>query len=99
MQRPTDEETLLSNEKQGTYRSGVGLLLYLVKLSRPDICNPVHKLSKMMDKGTELHFKMLERVLLYIMQTKFLGLCFTPNFDEDWILKGCSDSDYAGGQG
>ena len=96
LSRPTDEEILLNNEKQSTYRSGVGLLLYLVKLSRPDICNPVRELSKMMDRGTELHYKMLERVLLYVMQTKYLGLCFTPDFDEDWVLKGFSDSDYAG---
>ena len=71
-------------------------MLYLVKLSRPDICNAVRELSKMMDRGTELHYKMLERVLLYVMQTKFLGLFFTPDFNEEWVLKGFSDSDYAG---
>jgi hypothetical protein len=34
------------------YRSRVGMLLYLTKYSRPDICNIVQELSKCMDSAT-----------------------------------------------
>ena len=41
LQHPNDVDELIDNEKPQKYRSGVGLLLYLVKLSRPDFCNAV----------------------------------------------------------
>ena len=40
-------------EDQKIFRSGVGMLLFLVKHSRPDIANGVRELSKLMD-GTTL---------------------------------------------
>ena len=40
-------EDKVSPKEHETYRSGVGPLLYLTKHSRPDICNPVRKLSKL----------------------------------------------------
>jgi hypothetical protein len=39
--RPNEEETKISDEEQTTYRSGVGMLLYLVKKLRSDISNSV----------------------------------------------------------
>ncbi len=44
--RPINEDEKISSEKQKLYRSGVGMLLYLVKHSRPDIANAVRELSK-----------------------------------------------------
>ena len=37
MDRPKEGDELLSQEQQKLYRSGVGMLLYLVKHSRPDM--------------------------------------------------------------
>jgi hypothetical protein len=37
---------------QKNYRSGVGMLLYLIKYSRPDISNAVRELSMCMDRAT-----------------------------------------------
>jgi hypothetical protein len=34
---------------QSKYRSGVGMLLYLIKYSRPDLADVVRELSKCMD--------------------------------------------------
>ena len=45
----------LPKEKQTKYRSGVGMLLYWVKFSRPDIANCIRELAKAMDKDTEAH--------------------------------------------
>ena len=64
----------LPNERQTRYRSGVGMLLYLVKLSRPDIANSVRELTKAMDCANEAHYKLLMRVLKYVLSTSDLGI-------------------------
>ena len=45
----------VTDEEQKLYRSGVGMLLNLVKHSRPDLSNRTQELSKFMDKATEGH--------------------------------------------
>jgi hypothetical protein len=45
-------DPLLTPEQQTKYRSGVGMILYLVKHSRPDISNAVRELTKVLDKAT-----------------------------------------------
>ena len=52
-------EEFLSWEGQEKYRSGVGILLWLMKHSRPDIANAVHEASKVMDGATKTHQKYL----------------------------------------
>jgi hypothetical protein len=47
--RPEKEDKLISKKEQTIYRSGVGMLLYLVKHSRPEISNAVRELSKVED--------------------------------------------------
>jgi hypothetical protein len=42
--RPQPGDLLISSEQQKLYRSGVGMLLYLVKHSRPDISNTTREL-------------------------------------------------------
>ena len=53
------ERASLNGRRQTRYRSGVGMLLYLVKFSRPDIANPVRELTKAMDCANEAHYKSL----------------------------------------
>lgn len=100
MIRNTDDKLALSKEKQSLYRSGVGMLLYLVKYSRPDIANAVRELSKVLDGSTEASFKEMLRVIKYILDTKDMGLRIEPTLtksaDEPWDLVCYSDSDYAG---
>ncbi len=48
MIRKKYEVQLILKEDQKLYRSGMGMLLYLVKHSRPDIVNPVRELSKVL---------------------------------------------------
>jgi hypothetical protein len=47
--RPSDETEKIDGDLQSTYCSGVGMLLYLIKYSRPDLANVVTELSKCMD--------------------------------------------------
>jgi hypothetical protein len=49
-------DPLISPEKQRQFRMGVGMLLHLVKHSRPDISNSVRALSKVADGATEGYF-------------------------------------------
>jgi hypothetical protein len=51
--QPGDQ--LITPEQQKLYRSGVGMLLYLVKHSRPDISNSTRELSKVGDGASEAH--------------------------------------------
>ena len=64
--------------QQKIYRSGVGMLLYLVKHSRPDIANAVRELSKALDGTSPAAYKELLRVLKYVMDTKTLSLKIHP---------------------
>ena len=73
--RPKDGEEKVNGESQTEYRSGVGMLLFLVKYSRPDIANAVRELSKVNDGATQAHQKELYRLIKFVIDTK------------DWRLK------------
>ena len=72
--RGKDTALILSKEKQERYRSGIGMLLYLVKHSRPDIANAVRELSKVLDCSTNGAYKEMLRCIKYVLDTKSLGL-------------------------
>ena len=76
------------------------MLLYLVKFSRPDISSSVRELSKAMDRSTDAHYKVLLRVLKYVVRTEDLGLIYDSgilvNFDGTWQIVAFCDSDFAG---
>jgi hypothetical protein len=55
--RPKYGYPLISPEKQRQFSMGDGMLLFLVKHSRPDISNSVRELSKVADGATDGHFK------------------------------------------
>jgi hypothetical protein len=86
-------------EEQKIYRSGVGMLLYLVKHSRPDIANAVRELSKALDGTSPAAYKELMRVLKYVLDTKNLSLKMHPEKQDEnmqWSIVAYSDSDFAG---
>ncbi len=95
--RPEKGDTLISVDKQTTYRSGVGMLLYLVKHSRPEISNAVRELSKVGDGATQAHWKALMRTIKFVLDTRKIGLKILPHqYNGNYILEGISDSEYAG---
>jgi hypothetical protein len=96
--RPQKGDTLISPSDQTRFRSGVGMLLYLVKHSRLDIANAVRDLSKVADGANQAHWKALMRAIKYVLITKNLALKIKPNVEENtpFYLEGISDSDYAG---
>jgi hypothetical protein len=88
----------LTPEQQTKYRSGVGMLLYLVKHSRPDISNAVRELTKVSDGATPAHWKAMLRVIKYVIDTKMLALKLKPNYSKDKkiYIEAYSDSEFAG---
>jgi hypothetical protein len=97
--RPTTEDEKVSKEDQTLYRSGVGMLLYLVKHSRPDIANVVRELSKCIDGATLGATKELRRVIKSVLDTRNFGLKIEPIIDkpnDDWDIIIYTDSNYGG---
>ena len=98
--RPKEGDPVIDPESQKLYRSGVGMLLYLVKHSRPDIANAARELSKCMDKATPAAYKELMRLIKFVLDTKSFGLRLSPNpdlmIDGKWNMVIYSDSDWAG---
>ena len=97
--RSKEDDPSVSKEEHAIYRSGVGMLLYLVKHSRPDLANATRELSKLMDKPTPAAMKELKRVLKFTIDTQHYGLKMEPTpFVENkvWNIMLYSDSDWAG---
>jgi hypothetical protein len=94
--KPTKEMGKLTDEEQKLYRTGVRMLLYLVKYSRPDIANAVRELSKGMKEATPDAMKELKRVVKFVLSTKNLGLKMQPmkNVKDKWNVVVYSDSDW-----
>ena len=76
--KPISEGSVIAPKDQTIYRSGVGMLLYLVKYSQPDIANAVRELAKGMQEPTPGAFKELKRVLKFVVDTKYEGLKLEP---------------------
>ena len=68
------QEMPISQEDHKLYYSGVGMLLYLVKYSRPDTTNLVRELSKVLNAPTPASFKEMLRVIKYVLDTKECSL-------------------------
>jgi hypothetical protein len=49
--QPENDDDIIEPNLQCRYRSGVGMLLYLIKYSCPDSCNVVRELSSCMEKA------------------------------------------------
>ena len=88
----------VSKEEQSKYRTGVGMLLFLVKHTRPDIANCTRELSKVLDKATVSAYKEMIRIIKFILDTSDYRLRFQPkpSIHNKWHLMIYTDRDYAG---
>ena len=92
-----DEEEAIEAERQSRYRSGVGMLLFLVKHSRPDISNAVRELSKCMGKANEEAYREMLRVLKYVIETSNYGLRLNAREDKREVtIETFVDAEWAG---
>ena len=67
---PKDDSERISLEMQSDCIGGVGMLLYLVKYSRPDIANMVRELTKCMDGATPAAYKEMLRLVKFVLWTQ-----------------------------
>jgi hypothetical protein len=88
MMRPDNKEDCIKPEEQTDFRSGVGMLNYLLKHPRPELSNCVRELAKLMDGVTKAHTKSLMRVIKFVLDTKERGSILKPNFKNiKWVLE------------
>lgn len=93
----TDDTTPKVDKK--LYQGIVGALLYLARMSRPDIMLAVCQLSRHSSDPREPHYIAAKRVLRYIRGTGHLGLRFsiTPAMRKgERIIQVFTDADWAG---
>ena len=64
--------------------SGVGLLLYLVRHSQPELSNVVRELFKCMDEAKMSHYKALLIAIKYVIDKKYYFYQIKP----DGIING-----------
>ena len=71
---------------QKEYWLGVGMSLYLVKHSRPDITNVTREISKANNGVNPVAFKELLHVIKYVLDIKKISLKFEPtgNANKPW---------------
>ncbi|KAK6161993.1 hypothetical protein DH2020_001834 [Rehmannia glutinosa] len=78
---------------ESKYRGMIGSLLYLTA-SRPDILHVVCLCARFQSNPKESHMSAVKRIFRYLKGTIQYGLFYPKN--ENFSLKGYSDSDYAG---
>ncbi len=90
-----EEEPLPPHLKQ-RYQQGVGGLLYVSNISRPDIAFAVSALARSCSNPTSRHMRLLCGVARYLAGTSEVGLALGKDGLGGGELEGYSDSDYAG---
>jgi hypothetical protein len=94
--RSSENVDKLDPDLQARYRSGVGMLLFLIKYSRPDLANIVQELSKCMDAASHAAHKEMLSVIQFVVDTKPHCLKMQPIEEgKDWDLVSYCDSDWA----
>ncbi|KAK6148043.1 hypothetical protein DH2020_018955 [Rehmannia glutinosa] len=78
---------------ESKYRGMIGSLLYLTA-SRPDILHAVCLCARFQSNPKEYHLSAVKRIFRYLKGTIQYGLFYPKN--ENFSLKGYSDSDYVG---
>lgn len=80
-------------EENLPYRELIGSLLFLARVTRPDIAFPVSKLSQFNSCYNEMHWNCAKVILRYLKNTETLGLEYKKG--DEFIISGYTDSDYA----
>jgi hypothetical protein len=93
----SQHRAVIDADLQGRCQSAVGMLLYLTKYSRPDLCNVIRELAKCMDKATKGTYLEMLRAVKFVIDTKNFCLQIKPEFKgKNWSLHVFCDSDWAG---
>ncbi|KAG7353397.1 reverse transcriptase RNA-dependent DNA polymerase [Nitzschia inconspicua] len=89
IRRHRENEEVLTQTNQTRYRSGTGMLLYLVKHSRPDLSNATRELSKVMDGASEKDKELMLKTVKFVITTMNRGLLIKPRRTKDFRNEIC----------
>ena len=64
-----EDSPLLSDPEKERYQSAIGMLLYLMHGTRPDLSYPVIKLSQYSSRPRKLHWDGIKRIFRYLKGT------------------------------
>ena len=76
--RSTDKNKVVSNEEHEQYRTGVSMLLYLIKHTQPDISNSVRGLTRLNDGPRVNAMKEMKHIIKNVVDIGNQGLKVTP---------------------
>ena len=94
MQPSTDLTVSAESEENFPYRELIGSLLFLARVTRPDIAFAVGKLSQFLHCYDRKHWEAAKTVVKYLKGTVEMGLQYKHS--ENFKLRIFTDSDYAG---
>ena len=74
---PTDNNTVVSKEEHQQHRTGVDMLLYLIRYTRPEIANEGRELNILNEGPTGKATEEMKRIIKYVIDTVNKGLKMT----------------------
>ena len=77
------------------FRELVGVLLWIARLTRPDILNAVRAVARYCSSPKMVHWKAALGILGYTVRTKTFGISFQRGTVEGFSLVAFCDADYA----
>ena len=80
------------------YANAVGILIYAMVCTRPNIAHVVGVLTRYMSKPRKEHWTTMKRVFRYLRGTTSYGLCYQgrPGLEKLLDIHGFVDADWAG---
>lgn len=83
-----------SAENIRLFQQQIGSLMYLMTMTRPDLCFPIGLIARFMSNPAEQHFSALNRIWQYLNYSADFALTFQSNKNPK--LVGYCDSDWGG---
>lgn len=92
-----EDEERLDAQYQDIFHSTVAAALYLAKRARPDILLTVSALTSRVNKASNKDKKALERLLAYLLQTRWyiMAVSLDKSTNDDWVIKSYIDAAFA----
>ena len=92
-----DAENKIDSDEPFSYRSAVGVLMYLSVILRPDVSYALSVASRTLEKPSTEDFVRVKRIFRYLQGTIDRGLVYKPDYMEG-VIECYNDADHGGDQ-